>query len=178
MKMFTVAATALINVSIVTSVGYTAYVYKENEKHIEQRNNQITETLLSIFDKKERYCLTQNIFFEARGESEIGQEAVARVTLNRMTSEKYPDTICGVVWQNKQFSWTHDGKPDKPSQNVLEQKAWEKAEQISQKVLYDYITNQNDITDGAIMYHADYVNPYWTKSFTQVATIDSHIFYK
>ncbi|HIE75488.1 MAG TPA: cell wall hydrolase, partial [Gammaproteobacteria bacterium] len=51
-------------------------------------------------------CLALNIYHEARGESHDGQVAVAAVTLNRMQSASYPDTVCGVVWQPHQFSWT------------------------------------------------------------------------
>ena len=137
-----------------------------------------TEQALAAFDSKERYCLTQNIFFEARNQSVEGREAVAWVTLNRMDHKKYPNTICGVVWDKKQFSWTHDGKSDKPSDNVVEQRAWKDAEKIADKVLVDYVKKNRDITNGSIMYHADYVNPYWAKAYDKVVTIDSHIFYK
>jgi len=55
-------------------------------------------------------CLVENVYHEARGEGALGQAAVAYVTLNRVRSPDYPDTICGVVWQPGQFSWTEDGK--------------------------------------------------------------------
>lgn len=50
-------------------------------------------------------CLALNIFYEARGEPNIGKYAVAEITMNRVMSKKYPDTMCGVVYQHKQFSW-------------------------------------------------------------------------
>ena len=59
------------------------------------------------------FCMVQNVHFEARGESLIGQAAVAHVTLNRVRSPAYPDTVCGVVWQPGQFSWTEDGRSDR-----------------------------------------------------------------
>jgi N-acetylmuramoyl-L-alanine amidase len=59
------------------------------------------------------YCLTQNIFFEARDQSLLGQAAVAHVTLNRVRSAAYPASVCGVVWQPGQFSWTEDGRSDR-----------------------------------------------------------------
>jgi spore germination cell wall hydrolase CwlJ-like protein len=49
-------------------------------------------------------CLVENVYFEARGEDVLGQAAVAYVTLNRVRSPDYPDTICDVVWQKGQFS--------------------------------------------------------------------------
>lgn len=73
---------------------------------------------------KEIECLAQNIYFEAKSESLKGQIAVGLVTINRVLSEKYPNTICEVVWQKRkhpktgkwvaQFSWTWDGKHDNP----------------------------------------------------------------
>lgn len=50
-------------------------------------------------------CLAKNIYHEARGESELGQKAVAWVTLNRTENPSFPDTVCGVVLQSHQFSW-------------------------------------------------------------------------
>ncbi|MGB6117317.1 MAG: cell wall hydrolase, partial [Mesorhizobium sp.] len=71
-----------------------------------------------VFSKKEQTCLANGIYFEARGESLRGQAAVAQVILNRVRNPTYPDTICGVVYQNQhmrnacQFSFACDGKKD------------------------------------------------------------------
>lgn len=62
----------------------------------------------------DRIALACNIYFEARDESVEGMMAVVAVTLNRVDADKYPDTVREVVWQRKQFSWTHDGKVDRP----------------------------------------------------------------
>lgn len=59
------------------------------------------------------FCIVQNVYHEARGEDVLGQAAVAHVTLNRVRSPAYPDTVCGVVWQPGQFSWTEDGRSDR-----------------------------------------------------------------
>ena len=123
------------------------------------------------------HCLVQNIYFEARNQSNVGRKAVAWVTLNRVESDRYPDTICEVVWQDKQFSWTHDGLPDTPSQNVLEQKAWQDAQYLAQDVLLEKFNGAFDPTLGAIMYHADYVEPYWTASYQKTTQIEKHVFY-
>jgi len=64
------------------------------------------EQIVNSISDEDRYCLQQNIFFEARNQSTLGQAAVAWVTLNRVESTRYPDTICEVVWQKSQFSWT------------------------------------------------------------------------
>ncbi len=61
----------------------------------------------------EVFCLAQNIYFEASVEHRVGKSAVAHVTLNRVDSPRYPDSVCEVVWQDRQFSWTQDGKSDR-----------------------------------------------------------------
>lgn len=136
------------------------------------------ESRLSEITDKDRYCLQQNIYFEARNQSTIGQVAVAWVTINRMETKRYPNTICEVVWQNKQFSWTHDGKSDKPGKTILEQRAWEDAGLVAQVVLLDWARQGSSPVEDATMYHADYVSPYWAASYNPVVTIDNHIFYK
>lgn len=123
-------------------------------------------------------CMQQNVFFEARNQSEAGQEAVAWVTLNRVRSPKYPNTICEVVWQNKQFSWTHDGKADLPSDNVIEQASWKRAGEVAKRVIRLNNLGLKGSVGDSIMYHADYVNPYWADSYEMVTKIDKHIFYR
>jgi len=117
-------------------------------------------------------CLALNVYFESRGESKLGQRAVAWVTLNRINDAKYPNTICEVVWQNKQFSWTHDGKSDKPK----DQRAWEYAQFVATHVYTNYGLLE-DPTEGAVMFHADYTTPYWADSYNKTVEIDNHVFY-
>ena len=133
-------------------------------------------------EKSEIQCLARNIYFEARSESVEGQRAVALVTMNRVQSERFPDTVCGVVHQavrnasgvpvrNKcQFSWFCDGKPDK----IKNKEAWNEALSIAKDVYHD---QSDDITGGATFYHTHAVHPYWAKKFRRVGSIDSHIFY-
>lgn len=116
-------------------------------------------------------CLATNIYFEALTESEAGKVAVANVTMNRVKSKHFPDSVCEVVWEPKQFSWTHDGKSDKPDS----EKAYKEVYEIAKAVYYGNII---DITEGATFYHADYVNPSWAKVMKRVGKIDRHIFYK
>ena len=134
---------------------------------------------LTKFTVKERYCLQQNVYFEARNQSTLGQVSVAWVTLNRMDSKKFPSTICKVIWQNKQFSWTHDGKRDSPGKSKVEQLAWTMAGHVVEAVLQDYVWGRNsDAVGRALFYHADYVKPVWRHNLIKVAKIDNHIFYK
>lgn len=130
-------------------------------------------------------CLSLNIYHEARSESKLGQEAVGLVTMNRVYDGRYPDTVCDVVYQSHvdskgrpkrnrcQFSWYCDGKSDKIHDIV----AYNEIEELSASILESYGI-ERDITDGAVMYHASYVKPYWAKSYERTSRVDSHIFYK
>ena len=73
----------------------------------------------AVFSKAEQTCLANGIYFEARSEPLRGQAAVAQVILNRVRNPAYPDSICGVVYQNDdwfnrcQFSFACDGIKDR-----------------------------------------------------------------
>jgi N-acetylmuramoyl-L-alanine amidase len=128
---------------------------------------------------KELRCLALNIYFEARGEAAEGQLAVAMVTMNRMKSRHYPNSVCGVVWQKRQFSWTHDGRSDRPT----DKRAWKLAQKIA---LFTYQRYGNlsarvrkvlDLTKGALHYYApDLAAPYWAKVHSVTREIGGHVF--
>lgn len=130
-------------------------------------------------------CLAMNIYHEARGDSRLGQRAVGYVTLNRVYDARYPNTICDVIYQAHldangnprrnqcQFSWFCDGKSDKPRDVAM----WEEIEMLAHDVIAEYGLIE-DFTEGAVMYHASYVNPYWASSYDRTVRIDTHIFYK
>ena len=117
-------------------------------------------------------CLARNIYFEAANQSEIGKLAVGLVVMNRVSSERYPDTICGVVNQRSQFSWVNDGKSDTPKND----RVWKE----SKKLARDILEGKAEFIDfdDVMHYHADYVSPKWSKKLNQVAQIDQHIFYE
>ena len=132
---------------------------------------------LSSIDEKEVHCLALNIYFEARGESEIGQQAVGHVVMNRVEHPTYPDSVCEVVHQGGeqrlyrcQFSWWCDSQSDKP----VDQKAWRQSLQLALDIYLGFL---EDTTDGALWYHATYVTPYWSKKLLQGPKIGQHIFY-
>ena len=134
-------------------------------------------------DQRELRCLTQNIFFEARGERTAGQLAVAMVTMNRVQSKRFPSTVCGVVWQKRQFSWTHDGKSDNPANNPSDNKSWKQAKQIAEFIYYKYDTLKArsngalDLTRGALHYYAPKMaDPIWAKSKEVSRQIGGHVF--
>ena len=129
-------------------------------------------------------CLTMNIYFEARGSNLADQAAVADVVLNRVASNKYPNTICAVIQQgvkhrngvsvrNKcQFSWFCDGKSDKMTDIDAARAAYYLAHQMLNKNRF------RGITEGSLNYHATYVDPYWAKTFELVGTIGKHKYYR
>jgi spore germination cell wall hydrolase CwlJ-like protein len=120
--------------------------------------------------KKDVECLAKNIYFEARGETRQGKIAVAQVTLNRV---KHPGdfnkTICGVVYQKDQFSWTSI-----PKQAVKDLKQWEESLAIAQNMLRGRLFLENF---DALYFHADYVKPQWRSTKQYIKTIGKHIFY-
>lgn len=133
---------------------------------------------LSCYCMDETQCLAQNIYFEARGESLTGQLAVAYTTLNRVVSDRFPDTVCEVVWQPRQFSWTHDGKSDAPKQTKLELKAWEQSNLLSSFVIHAWpILKFFDPTKGSTYYHSKQVMPFWSYHYEPSVVIGEHIFY-
>ena len=127
---------------------------------------------------RENRCLAEAIYFEARGESEEGQAAVAQVVLNRVASGLYPATICGVVYQNRQrwhgcqFSFACEGE----SLRITESDAWLKAVRIATEVTNGK-TYVSDIA-GSTHYHANYVRPRWARRLEKMDVIGHHIFYK
>jgi spore germination cell wall hydrolase CwlJ-like protein len=131
-------------------------------------------------------CLAKNIYFESRGSNLADMAAVADVVLNRTKDRRYPETVCGVVYQARlakdgsplrnqcQFSWYCDGLAEK----MHNQDKWELAQTIAYQMLHE--SKYRGISEGATHYHATYVKPYWTtdKGMTLVGRIGEHIFYR
>ena len=137
--------------------------------------------------KKQISCLQKNVYFEAAVESTAGKLAVAHVTYNRVKNKYFPNSFCEVIFQGKhhpsghpkrdrcQFSWYCDGKHDVPYPGPT----WKNTKELV-KWFYDNKDNIKDITDGALYYHADYIDaPRWAVSEKTQKTvqIDTHIFY-
>ena len=147
-----------------------------------------TDAMLPV-SNEEFECLRDNIYFEARNQSEKGMEAVGLITMNRVNNVHYPNTICGVVRQavvrngivvrNKcQFSWYCDGKDDIPNlNNSIEIAAWERANDVAKRIVRGEVENFIGLSTH---YHATYVSPSWSKAkrFRQVIKVDTHIFYE
>ena len=144
-----------------------------------------------VVDDKEITCMAKNIFFEAAIESTAGKLAVAHVTLNRVSSKWFPNSVCEVVYEGPhytngsgqqypvrdrcQFSWYCDGKGDDPREGS---RLWEDSQELAKYVLLRQ-EELPDITDGALHYHASYIEaPKWTIRKKVTTKIDTHIFYR
>lgn len=123
-------------------------------------------------------CLTRNIYWEAASEPFEGKVAVAQVTLNRMQSGKFPDSVCGVVHQKNvfyervvcQFSWYCEGNH---KVKAIHKPMWRESEEVAKKVLLEGFRLPS--LKNALYYHADYVNPGW--NHPRIEKIGRHIFY-
>lgn len=138
--------------------------------------NKIPASARSASEQK---CLATAIYFEARGESVKGELAVAQVVINRLKNPAYPNTICGVVYQNKdmrnacQFSFACDGIPDR----ITDATSWARAQMLAKRVLFEENWWNADV-GSSTHYHANYVKPRWARTMKKMQKVGHHIFYK
>jgi spore germination cell wall hydrolase CwlJ-like protein len=127
---------------------------------------------------KQEKCLAEAIYFEARGEPVRGQIAVAQVVLNRAFSGYYPNTVCGVVYQNAhrylacQFTFACDRHADV----IREQDAWQRAKRIAADSLDGKLWLPE--VGKATHYHAYWVRPSWVREMTRMHKLGVHTFYR
>jgi spore germination cell wall hydrolase CwlJ-like protein len=128
-------------------------------------------------DARQHACLSQAIYYEARGESQRGQIAVAEVIMNRVRSGYYPSSVCGVVYQGShlstgcQFTFTCDGSLNHRPRG----RAWDRAQRVATAVMLGYT---RPVTQGATHYHTHAVNPVWNSGLVETTAIESHVFYR
>lgn len=97
-------------------------------------------------------CLTEALYYEARGESEEGYIAVANVIMNRVHSHRYPNTVCEVVHQRKQFSYYSDGRPeDFMTNGTKDEVALDIIVHVAIKAIHNEL---HDTVDGRLFYYA------------------------
>jgi spore germination cell wall hydrolase CwlJ-like protein len=134
--------------------------------------------LMGATRAKAEKCLTDAIYFEARGEVVNGQIAVAQVVLNRVFSGFYPSTVCGVVYQNAhrrlacQFTFACDGIPDR----VTEPEAWARAKTIARDTLDGKLWLSQ--VGKSTHYHAYWVRPNWVREMMKLHKLGVHTFYR
>ena len=122
-------------------------------------------------------CLSEALYFEARGESVKGQFAVAEVIMNRVKSGRYPGSLCAVINQGTgkkyqcQFTYTCDGYKEV----IAEPRAFARAGKVARMTLDGAVPT---LTDGATHYHTTAVSPRWSRVYTKTARIGDHLFYR
>ncbi len=150
------------------------------------RDEALTTSLISytpedldtaVSGAKERRCLAEAVYYEARSETRSGQKAVAEVIMNRVASKHFPDSVCGVVYEGSkrrtgcQFSFTCDGSMDKTPKG----KAWKRSQDIATLVLTGGV---KPFTNRATHYHTTSVTPVWSNNLRMTKQVGSHVFYR
>jgi spore germination cell wall hydrolase CwlJ-like protein len=126
----------------------------------------------------EHKCLSEVLYYEARGEGAGGQKAVAEVVFHRMNHGDYGHSICAVVYEGKdrpgcQFSFTCNGDMKRDKQPA----AWHQAETLAAQILTGQVSLKN-ATGGAVNFHASSVSPDWADTMDKTTQIGNHIFYR
>ena len=136
---------------------------------------------LALDDKsraKSEKCLAEAVYFESRGEAVRGQMAVAQVVMNRVFSGKYPETVCGAVYQNKhrhlacQFTFACDNNADV----IREPEMWDRARKIAKAMLDGQIWLPE--VGKSTHYHAYWVRPSWVAEMKKMYRTGVHTFYR
>jgi spore germination cell wall hydrolase CwlJ-like protein len=126
----------------------------------------------------EHKCLSEVLYYEARGEGAGGQKAIAEVVFHRMNHGDYGHSICAVVYEGSgrsgcQFSFTCNGEIKRPK----EMSAWQQSEALAAQILTGQVPLKN-ATGGALNYHAVSVAPDWADTMDKTTQIGNHIFYR
>jgi spore germination cell wall hydrolase CwlJ-like protein len=126
----------------------------------------------------EHKCLSEVLYYEARGEGAGGQKAIAEVVFHRLNRGNFGPSICAVVYkgskgQGCQFSFTCNGDMKRPKQV----RAWREAEALAASILTGEIRLKN-ATGGATNFHAISVSPDWSYTLEKTTQIGNHIFYR
>lgn len=170
--------TAIIGLGLVIALSISNKNIKNQEIQDLETSNLKLDILETIKQEEERFeieqtkidCLAMNIYHESRNQILEGQLAVAHVTMNRVKHKYWPNEVCDVVYQKKQFSWTFLKKDTTP----YEKDAWDQAIFIAKDVLYG---NTIDPTEGATFFHTPSVKPSWAEQMQMSKKIGNHIFY-
>ncbi len=122
-------------------------------------------------------CLTQAVYYEARGEGRDGMKAVAQVVLNRVRHRAFPNSVCAVVFQGAgrrtgcQFSFTCDGS----MRGRVNRAAWNRARDIASSALSGGVYAG---VGNATHFHTTGVSPQWRHSLVRVGQVGDHLFYR
>lgn len=130
----------------------------------------------ALENSRELDCLTQAVYYEARGETPSGQAAVAQVVLNRARNPAFPKSVCGVVFQRAakggcQFSFACDGS----TLRGREAGAWSRSRKVASRALDGFVMAE---VGSATHFHTLNVAPMWGPRLLRVAQVGMHVFYR
>lgn len=129
-----------------------------------------------------RQCLLCNCVFETIGESTDGKLAVANTVFTRVNSPTHPihsgpDTVCGIIYDRAQYSWTKNKSTVRKMSDVLNLKDEASHAKFKDCVNVTDAVMKHPPKKGPLWYHADYVKPAWAPKLKRVAKIGAHVFY-
>jgi len=179
-----VAALAIILATASAAIGASLTYRPSTDKVAAAPAVQVAEAPEPVTDAvmaqllAEHKCLSEVLYYEARGEGAGGQKAVAEVVFHRMNHGNYGHSICAVVYEGKdrpgcQFSFTCNGDMKRAKQAS----AWRQAEMLAANILTGQVSLKNS-TGGALNYHAISVSPDWAETMDKTTQIGNHIFYR
>ena len=171
-------ASAAIGASLTNHPSSSVVVVQpRQEVRIVEAQNPATDAAMAQL-LAEHKCLSEVIYYEARGEGAGGQKAIAEVVFHRMNRGAYGHSICAVVYEGKghpgcQFSFTCNGQIKRPKQMA----AWRESEQLAAQILTGQVSLRN-ATGGALNFHAVTVAPDWADTMDKTTQIGNHVFYR
>lgn len=124
---------------------------------------------------KSAVCMTEALHFEARDQSIKGQAAVAVTILNRVKDKHFPNTVCKVINQYKQFSYTltpiEERKAYLRNLNILDSKALFVNVLVSLQALSGGFKGMHT---SLHYFNPSIVTPSWASAFDSSFIIDDH----
>lgn len=161
-----------VRMKVLTSLAGAVFMVAPSWVKLPDFNPPLQEIEVAIVDPEERECLQKNIYFEARNQSLKGMKAIAAVTMNRVADPRFPDSVCEVVYQRKQFSWANRGDRNPRLHNQAEREAWYTSGEIAELALRYELKSP---VGGAQYFHTTSINPGWS-GMKVVTTIGDHVF--
>jgi spore germination cell wall hydrolase CwlJ-like protein len=179
-----VVAMAIVLATASAAVGASLTYHPHLDKVAVKPAVQLAEAPRPVTDAvmdqllSEHKCLSEALYYEARGEGTGGQKAVAEVVFHRMNHGNYGHSICAVVYEGSahsgcQFSFTCNGEMKRAKQPG----AWSQSEMLAAQILTGQVALKN-ATGGALNYHAASVLPDWADTMDKTTQIGNHVFYR
>jgi spore germination cell wall hydrolase CwlJ-like protein len=190
-----VAGLAIVLATVSAAIGASVvYSPHTDEYHVTQVVEPVVQTIVANvaqpISKKSRAdivlgqlleehrCLSEVMYYEARGEGEQGQQAIAEVVFHRMAHGNYGHSICAVVYEGAnhagcQFSFACDGELAQPK----EAEPWRSAQILAARILTGEV-RLADATENATHFHAVSVSPDWSDDMERTVQIGNHVFYR